>query len=263
MILKAVPLKKKEAPKSYQMVMNQIRQMIMDGGLKEGDRLMSERELAETLGVSRTVVREALKALELLGVVEVRAGGTYIRAPDLKNILETFTYSLALDRVAIYELLETRKMIEIQAAKLAAERRTESDLSALAEILQTMKEALQENDFEKNVEADYKFHYQMVKACQNRVLIRLIETISGLYQEVLSVTRQELRKFTGIDAGIYRQHLAIYKAIRDRDVQLAEKSITEHLHSLEEELQMIEKGLEDVPSKYESIKDVDLDDESI
>jgi GntR family transcriptional repressor for pyruvate dehydrogenase complex len=261
--LDQVRLKKEDSLKSYQKVMNKIRQMIIDGGLAEGDRLMSERELSDTLKVSRTVIREALKSLELLGVVEVKAGGTYISAPDLKNILESFSYSLVLDQVAIHELLETRKMIEIQAVKLAATRRTDSDLSALADILRTMKKAMLENDFQSSVEADYKFHFQLVKACQNRVLIRLMETISGLYQEVMAVTRRELGRFSGMDEGIYGQHLEIYKAIKNQDAQLAEISITNHLQSLEEELQMIEHGLEVVPPKYQCIEDVGLDDESL
>ncbi|MFM1651798.1 FadR/GntR family transcriptional regulator [Brevibacillus sp. B_LB10_24] len=254
-----IKLDKDQPVRSYQKVVDKIKEVIIEGKLSPGDRLKSERELAEKLKVSRTVIREALKSLEMLGIVEVRARGTYIRAPEIKQVLETFSYSLALDQITVQELVETRKIIEIQAAKLAAVRRTSEDLAILVEILKEMKNALQENHFEKSVEADFRFHYYLVKASHNQVLTRFMETISDLYQQVLAVTRKELGKFNGMDEGIYGQHLDIFYAIKNGDVNLAEKSVVIHLDSLEEELKQIEQGLEVTPPRYAGVTEVELD----
>ncbi|MBK5446359.1 FadR/GntR family transcriptional regulator [Peribacillus butanolivorans] len=237
--------------------MEEIRHLILEGGLSPGDRLLSERELSTQLKVSRTVIREALKSLEMLGMVEVKAGGTFIKEPELKGIYHTLSYTMALDSVTIFDLLETRKIIEVQAIKLASIRRTSNDLAIISVILEEMKQAFIENDFQKSVAADHKFHSYIVKSSQNKVLSIMMEAASDLFIEVLSITREKLGQYSGMDKAIYAQHFSIFKAIKDQDVEYAEKIMTEHLDSLENELKMIFQGIE---PELPRIDEDDLDD---
>ncbi|WP_335489564.1 FadR/GntR family transcriptional regulator [Neobacillus niacini] len=233
--------------------MEEIRHLILEGGLSPGDRLLSERELASQLQVSRTVIREALKSMELLGIVEVKAGGTFIKEPELNGIYHTLSYTMALDSVTITDLLETRKIIEVQAIKLAAVRRSSTNLSILSEILTEMKQALIENDLKKSVSADHKFHSYLVKSSQNKVLSIMMDATSDLFREVLSITREKLGQFNGMDKAIYAQHYSIFKAIKDQDVEFAETIMTEHLDSLDNELKLITQGIEPEPPKTDDI----------
>ncbi|MFJ7726909.1 FadR/GntR family transcriptional regulator [Neobacillus sp. NPDC097160] len=237
-----IKLNKESQTKSYVKIMEEIRHLILDGGLSPGDRLLSERELSTQLKVSRTVIREALKSLEMLGIIEVKAGGTFIKEPELNGVYHTLSYTMALDSVTISDLLETRKIIEVQAIKLASIRRTSTDLVILTEILTEMKQALIENDLEKSVASDHKFHSYLVKSSKNKVLSIMMDATSDLFKEVLSITRDKLGKYSGMDKVIYAQHYYIFKAIKDQDVSYAEKIMTEHLESLESELKMIVQG---------------------
>ncbi|WP_235749676.1 FadR/GntR family transcriptional regulator [Neobacillus bataviensis] len=239
--------------KSYIKIMDDIRHLILEGGLSAGDRLLSERELAAELKVSRTVIREALKSLEMLGIIEVKAGGTFIKEPELNGMYHTLSYTMALDNVTIFELLETRKIIEVQAIKLATVRRTSTDLVIISEILEEMKQALNENDLNKSVDADHKFHSYLVKSSQNKVLSIMMDATSDLFREALSITREKLGQYSGMDKAIYVQHYSIYKAVRDQDVDYAEKIMAEHLDTLDNELKMIVQGRDLEPPETEEL----------
>lgn len=249
--MRKIKLNKESTTKSYIKIMEEIRNLILEGGLSPGDRLLSERDLSAELKVSRTVIREALKSLEMLGIVEVRAGGTFIKEPELKGVYHTLSYTLALDNVTILDLLETRKIIEVQAIQLAAVRRTSTDLVILSEILEEMKQSLNENNLQSSIASDHKFHSYLVKSSQNKVLSIMMEATSDLFREALAITREKLGQFKGMDKAIYAQHFAIFKAIKDQDVAYAEKIMTEHLDSLETELKMIVEGIEPTPPKIE------------
>lgn len=242
-------IKQKKEGRAYEQVLKQIQDLILNGDLIPGDRLLSERELADKLEVSRTSLREALKALEMLGVVEVRAGGTYIKTPDKDSIIKPLALALVLDRNNTYELLEVRKMIETQAAKTAAVRRNSDDLIIMKQILKEMKVALDTNDLNLAVDSDYKFHWAISSACHNKVLTRVLSTISDLFREVLIITRKKLGKYQGMNQDIYGQHLSIYNAIKTGDSLLAETLVKEHLESLEMELRQIEMGEELKPTR--------------
>lgn len=252
-----IKLNKESSVKSYVKIMEEIRHLILEGGLSPGDRLLSERELSAQLMVSRTVIREALKSLEMLGIVEVKAGGTFIKEPELKGIYHTLSYTMALDSVTISDLLETRKIIEVQAIKLASVRRTSTDLAIISEILKEMKQALIENDLGKSVAADHKFHSYLVKSSQNKVLSIMMDATSDLFREVLAITREKLGQYSGMDKVIYAQHYSIFKAINEQDAASAEKIMTEHLDSLENELKMIVQGIE---PELPSVEDVDINE---
>ena len=174
--------------------LEQIRQRIDAGHWPLGQRLPPEPELAELLGMSRTIgkavgmsrntVREAVRVLTFSGVLEVRQGdGTYVRA--CADPLETM---LVLARSAVQHSLEARGMIEIEAARLAAVRRDDSDLSALREHLDASRQRYGSDDLQDYIEHDVRFHQRMVDAAHNPVLSELYRYFSQVIRTSLERT---------------------------------------------------------------------------
>nr|WP_241751695.1 FadR/GntR family transcriptional regulator [Pseudomonas aeruginosa] len=164
--------------------LEQIRQRIDAGHWPLGQRLPPEPELAELLGMSRNTVREAVRVLTFSGVLEVRQGdGTYVRA--CADPLETM---LVLARSAVQHSLEARGMIEIEAARLAAVRRDDSDLSALREHLDASRQRYGSADLQDYIEHDVRFHQRMVDAAHNPVLSELYRYFSQVIRTSLERT---------------------------------------------------------------------------
>jgi len=127
--------------KIYEEIVEQIKDLMAEGDLKPGDKLLSERELAERLQVSRASVREALRALEMMGFVEIRTGeGTFVREACSDAIIQPLAMFISIERGNFFEIYEVRKIFETAAARLAAERATSDELQKIAEALRQMEE---------------------------------------------------------------------------------------------------------------------------
>src|SRR5919108_336556 len=127
----------------YEEIVRQVKQMIAEGRLKSGDRLPPERDLAEMFVVSRTSVREALRALESLGLLEIRAGeGTFVREVSVESLIEPLALVMASQREAIAELFEARRLLEPGIAALAASRATPEEVSEMERILEDQAKAI-------------------------------------------------------------------------------------------------------------------------
>jgi len=226
------PIKKK---KTYEEIIEQVKRMIAEGVLQPGDRLISERELADKLEVGRSAVREAFRALEAMGVVEVRPGeGTFIREVDVGTIIETLGMVLVLERDTIKELLELRKIIEVGAAGLAALRRSREHLDRMEEILRQMERDLVGGELGE--EADWQFHYTIAQAAQNSLLVTLMNTISGTMRRVLYAARRQLYLSPGAPQRLLREHYAIFEAIKAGEVERARNAMLDHLDKVEKGL---------------------------
>ncbi|MGQ9497193.1 MAG: FadR/GntR family transcriptional regulator [Desulfotomaculales bacterium] len=226
------PIRKK---KTYEEIIEQVKRMIAEGVLQPGDRLISERELADKLEVGRSAVREAFRALEAMGVVEVRPGeGTFIREVDVGTIIETLGMILVLERDTIKELLELRKIIEVGAAGLAALRHSREHLDRMEEILRQMERDLVGGDLGE--EADWQFHYTIARAAQNSLLVTLMNTISGTMRRVLYAARRQLYLTPGTPQRLLREHYAIFEAIKAGEVERARNAMFDHLDKVEEGL---------------------------
>ena len=218
--------------KIYEEIIEQIRILIAKGELKPGDKLPSERELSESLGVSRASVREALSALEVLGIVEVRPGeGTFVREVVEKSF-QPLTLLFLLDTAL--ELLEVRKILEAGAVALAAERSTAEDIRRLEDALKKMEEDLKHGDL--GDEADYLFHYDLALASHNSLLVRLMNSIADTMRQTVKINRQRLFKTPGMPESLYKHHLEILNAIKARDKERAQKALVEHLTVAEEKM---------------------------
>lgn len=219
-----------QAKKIYEEVVEQIRQLMENGSLKPGDKLLSERELAEKLQVSRASVREALRALEMMGFVEIKAGGgTFIKETSGDDIIQPLAMFLSIEKGSFFEIYEIRKIFEIAAAHLAAQRATPGDLARIEENLERMKAALTEDDSEKGEGSDAAFHFSIAEATQNGWLLRLLNTIADSFNKSISVARRQLYLTPGHPQILIEQHTKIYEAIRDKNPILAQRTMLEHL----------------------------------
>ncbi len=223
MILKPIKTRK-----IYEQIADQIGQLVAEGQLKPGDRLPSERELVERFQVSRASIREAISALEMMGLVEVRSGeGTYIRQINMDSVVAPLAWMLFIDKDTVQELYEARKILEVQAAGLAAERAEEEEIQDLFKVLEVMQRDLKMHRLGED--SDYNFHYAVARATHNKILIRLMNTISDTMRKTLKTSLSRLYEDRNTPERLYKEHYSIYEAIKNHDVENAQKRMLDHL----------------------------------
>jgi GntR family transcriptional regulator, transcriptional repressor for pyruvate dehydrogenase complex len=212
--------------KTYEQIVRHIREAISTGELRAGDKLPPEPELAHQFGVSRPTVREALKVLEALNVLESSTGprgGTFVKQLDslavAKHLKESLTLLLDVNGVTLEELYEARYAIEIRTARRAAERRTDADLEALSRIIE--EDNLKDSD---SIISDISFHRAVAEASKNRMLSLFISSIHMIVRSLAErCIMPEAKQIS------QRQHQAIYQAILQQDGSLAEERMREHM----------------------------------
>jgi GntR family transcriptional regulator, transcriptional repressor for pyruvate dehydrogenase complex len=211
-----------------------LQRLVVDSGMKPGEKLPSERELCELLGVSRTVVREAVRTLAVKGLLDVRrGGGTVVRSPDSALVSELMTIMLrsGTSTVAFAHLHEVRRLLEVEIAGLAAERRTPADLTLMEAQLQLMERHAA--DVELWAAADVAFHAAIASATQNPVYSILLGSIADMLVEV----RRAGARLSDTPQKAFRHHSAIYERIRAGERVAARQAMQEHLRESEETFQ--------------------------
>jgi GntR family transcriptional repressor for pyruvate dehydrogenase complex len=207
-------------------VVNEIQRVIMSRQLEPGMKLLPERELADELGVSRTVIREAVRILVAKGLLETKPGvGTLVRQVTSDQIVEPLSLLLQAqeDGISIEHLHQVRHMLEVEIAGLAAMQATEEDIAELNTVLAEMESV---TDIPESFAAkDADFHRGLAKTTHNPLLIILLDSIRDLMQEVrLLVTRHpDLRK------KVMPDHREILKRVAARDLEGARQAMEEHL----------------------------------
>ena len=199
---------------------------IDEGSLQPGDVLPSEAILAAKLGVSRPVIREALKALGGRNVIEVVNGkGAIIKPIGSDDISPFFRRAVGFDKKAIRELLQVRQGLEVQAASLAASLRTDDEFQQIEQITEQMRAHLYES--EAFVDADLEFHLSIAAATHNSILYFLIGAIRDAMRD--SILQWHARSHTDEEhERVQRCHEALLAAIRTRDAEAAAAAMTEH-----------------------------------
>jgi GntR family transcriptional regulator, transcriptional repressor for pyruvate dehydrogenase complex len=211
---------------STEQVVTHIRGLIERGELRPGDRLPAERHLAARLGVSRPSVRAGLRALSAMGVVQPRHGsGTYI--PDGPPVLgsEPISFLAALHGFTGLEMYEARRILEVGAAGLAAERASDEQLAKLAEDVEALYGAL--DSPQVFLVHDINFHRSVAAASGNPIVASLMEMVSALYYDRRRQTAERASERDLRDAA--EAHRRIYDAIRERDADRARMAMNEHL----------------------------------
>jgi GntR family transcriptional repressor for pyruvate dehydrogenase complex len=198
---------------------------LLSGVLLPGDRLPSERELSRTFGVGRSAVRDALKPLTLLGIIDVRQGdGTYLRATESEVLPKAVEWGLLLGERRAVDLVEARRHIEITLATLAAQRRSEEDLRDMRRLLRQMQDAASDDEF---IEADIAFHLRLAEAARNSVLSGILTNIRSLIQ--VWITR--VTHAADTLAPSYQEHVPIMAALEAGDPAAAAAAMGAHLDS--------------------------------
>ncbi|HUF41261.1 MAG TPA: FadR/GntR family transcriptional regulator [Verrucomicrobiae bacterium] len=213
----------------HEEVFSQIHELIKEGRFKARDQLPSERELAETFKVSRTSVREALRALESQGLIVSRTGtGNFVADLPVESLVGPLALLLIDEKKALADVFEMRKLIEPHIAALAAERATRNDIAQLKRIVAKQTDAVSRGA--TGVEADAELHFTIGRATRNQALQKLV---SGL-MEMLSRSREESlqtdkRRQSSIDA-----HRRIVAAIEKHDKARARSEMLRHIEEVEE-----------------------------
>ncbi|GAB3795913.1 FadR/GntR family transcriptional regulator [Humibacter antri] len=207
-----------------------IKEMITSGRLAPGDRLPPEKELSESLGLSRSSLREAVKALEVIRVLDVRRGdGTYVTSLEPRLLLEALSFVVDLhDDRSVIEIFGVRRILEPAAAALAARRMSDDQLDALDRLLET---TTGDEGVEALVQHDLEFHQVISESCGNDYLAQLIESISSH-----TVRARIWRGLTqqGAAERTIAEHRAILTALREHDAELASAHSLTHVAGIED-----------------------------
>ena len=220
-----------QAGRLYEKIVEQIEKRIITGDLKVGEKLPPERELAEQFGVSRTAVREAVKALQEKGLLEVLPGrGTFISNGTSRAMRHSLGRMIKFgQREASGNLVEVREIIEPEIAALAAPRANEENIAAMREAVAVMDGALDDADL--FVEADLDFHLALAEATQNALIPALIDSIVDLL-------REQRKRISNTPGGLERgqfHHKRILEAIIRRDAEAARIAMRDHLRQVRED----------------------------
>ncbi|MEU9702268.1 FadR/GntR family transcriptional regulator [Streptomyces sp. NPDC047981] len=213
-----------------QRAIEQIKAMITEGELNPGDRLPTERDLAAQLGLSRSSMREAVRALTVMGVLEARHGsGIYVRGLGAEDLLETFGVVADLSRgEQLVELLEVRRVLESTATALAAARIDEEQLAAVTAHLTAMEEA---EDPEEILAHDLAFHRAVNAASGNGTMAAILE---GLSTRTFRARARRGYAEDGAFERTRREHAAIHRALVARDPEAARAAAAAHVGEVEE-----------------------------
>ncbi|MFI4995864.1 MAG: FadR/GntR family transcriptional regulator [Hyphomicrobiales bacterium] len=207
-------------------VAQQLIHLLTSGALSKGDKLPSERDLAEQLHVGRTTVREALKLLTLSGVLEARRGeGTYVRQKYWSFLADQIKWPSLLRPVDIEDLMEVRAPMEIRSARLAAMRATDDDIAAINAALEDIR-ALRRRDLSREAELDACFHLRLAEASQNQLLLNVMEAlVAPLRTYIAQANRMTVDLATSIG-----EHQAIIDAVTAHDPSRAAEAMARHLN---------------------------------
>ncbi|WP_323133326.1 FCD domain-containing protein [Marinobacter sp. F3R08] len=236
--MKKVRTDSKPLPISHS-IAHQIETMILDGSLTPKQKIPSERQLSSRLGVSRSIVREALRELQGRGVIETRHGqGSFVaeivpEPEDQSPLLQLFfTHSRLL-----YDLYEVREQLEGQATYLAAQRGTEKDFYRITKAFKALESA----DLRARAELDHAFHRSIVEASHNPVLVHILSSLNQLILHSVQTSVSNLPQRPHIRQQIDKHHRQVYNAVINRQPQRAEKAATTHIRHVSKSVREFEK----------------------
>lgn len=204
-----------------------FRDQVLSGALKPGDRLPSERELSLRLGVGRPLLREVMRSLDMLGVLDIRHGkGAFVAKADFKVLSDFFAFYLAQEKNALDDVMQARIAIECQAIRLACERATDNDLSRIERCFTHLMETLE--DPEAGGAADHEFHLAIVEASHSPTLMTLYTAISALLLKSHVERRRTTADAPDIIEGHIESHRKVFLSIVEGDGDLANQRLREH-----------------------------------
>jgi len=219
-----------ERRKVYELIAEHLLGQISERSLKPGDPLPTERELAESYRVGRSSVREALRMLESRGLIKPSGNGAFAVAEYGNPLSHSLHFLLTLEEASLLEIYEVRKILEVEAAGLAAARRTDEDLAHMAAAIDEMSAGLSSQ--ERYIEADLQFHLAVATATGNRIALRMMHAIRDLLHRALA----SIYHIPGSPQRSITQHREILAAISAGDAEAARARMREHLLRVERDI---------------------------
>jgi len=219
-------------------IVEQITGLIARGVLKPGDRIPSEKQLCQQFGVGRTSVREALRSLSVMGILESHAGdGTFVSTNRDRYLERAFQWGLLLDPKVVEDLVETRLVLESHTAYLAARKADEEDLEELESAIQGMEQSV--SNVPLYLEHDLRFHLRIAQAAQNRILETFLSTIRGYLQVWVQETLSAPDATNSVPRAMLSisQHKQILNALKRHEPEEARRAVRDHILSSSADLQ--------------------------
>jgi DNA-binding FadR family transcriptional regulator len=207
-------------------IAEQIRTAIVTGRVKAGDRLSPERELAEQFGVSRVTVRDALRSLEAMGLIEVKVGargGAFVTAPTGSKVAQTMSDMMLMSATTPEDIVEARLIVELGTVTLACARAEDADLQALRELCETGRDALAAGSYTS--ELSWAFHAVLAHAAHNGA----VDGLTRSFQSTLSMHPLRVREGARAYERTVEEHLTILEAVTHRDGAAARRAMAAHL----------------------------------
>ncbi len=203
-----------------------ISNSIMEGEYKLGDKLPSDRDLAAKFGVGRTALREALKVLSVLGLIDIRPGqGTFICKNTSNFFMMPLSWSFLVGDESVDQMIEVRNVLEQKSAQLAAQNATEEDIEFLTKVYENSQEAYNTGNFKDFLDYDMEFHLAIAKCSHNPVIQNLLFTSRSLIRQISKSGMLTLENLK----NIYVEHGIIYEAIKNKDSYGASQKMISHL----------------------------------
>ncbi|RGX54816.1 FadR family transcriptional regulator [Anaerotruncus sp. AF02-27] len=220
--------------KAYEKVILHIKGRILEGSLRQGEKLPPERELAEQLGVGRNSVREALRTLEIIGVISSTQGaGNFVSASFEKSLVELMTMMFLLQKTDYRQISELRQGIETQAALLALERIDAPTVTRLSEIAGALGAGGSE---ERNVVLDKQLHYTIAQTSGNQLIVEILQALSDVMDLFISDLRREILTSDLSRDQLQHSHEGMVRGLLLRDRQILLQAIGEHFRLITEHL---------------------------
>ena len=218
--------------KIYESIIESIKSDIISGKISSGEKLPPERDLAKQFGVSRTSIREALRTLEILGVIEsIQGSGNFIAGNYTKSLIESMSMMFLLQQFDSLQISELREALETKAALLAVDNITEVQMKRLEEIVKEMSTTTNENE---SVKLDIELHYTIAAASHNSIIIQILNILEELINIYIKDRRMEILSDSKNVSRLQKIHEEIIYGIKSKDSQATYQAIMQHFSIIAE-----------------------------
>lgn len=242
-----------KSQKVADLIATHIERLIFEGALRPGEKLAPERELAQSLDVSRPCLRDAIDTLSGRGLLNATRGGTYV-AQYLSPFMKPLENLYRDNQQAAIDYFEFRQFVEAQAARSAALRATDVDKAAIRQCLAVMRKAHKIEDPTQEAAADANLHLLIYEAGHNVVVLHVMRTLSDLLRKNVFFNREQIYKRAGVREKLLAQHVAIGKAVVDGDPDQAESAASAHIRFVFDTVQEIQRDGKRLESSLRRVK---------
>lgn len=218
--------------KAYRSVIDYFKKKIIEGELRPGEKLPPEREIAERLNVSRNSVREAIRIMDMTGVISSQQGsGNYITCEFQKSLAETMTMMVAMDQINYRQISQIRQALERLAFSLAIEQASEEQIKEMEALVKELDKSM---DDEKNVMLDKKIHFTLAQASGNILVLDFLEACSGVIDAFIHDMREEILRTEERKNLLNEYHKKLVEALKEKDEKKGIDALEHHFDMIDE-----------------------------